>query len=47
MYLFNVSNWAHLVGLKLTDFSLLVEWRTRMSQRPAVRAAMKAEGLLK
>lgn len=47
MYLFNVSNWAHVVGLKLTDFPQLLEWRTRMSERPAVRAAMKAEGLLK
>ena len=47
MYLFNVSNWAHVVGLKLTDFPQLLEWRKRISERPAVRAAMKAEGLLK
>jgi glutathione S-transferase len=47
MYLFNVSNWAHVVGLKLTEFPQLLEWRARMFERPAVRAAMKTEGLLK
>ena len=47
LYLFNISNWAHLVGLKLTDFSNLLDFRTRVGKRPAVRAAMRAEGLLK
>jgi glutathione S-transferase len=47
LYLFNISNWAHLVGLKLTDFSNLLAFRTRVGERPAVRAAMRAEGLLK
>jgi glutathione S-transferase len=47
LYLFNISNWAHLVGLKLTDFPNLLALRARVSERPAVRAAMRAEGLLK
>ena len=47
LYLFNISNWAHLVGLKLTDFPNLLAFRTRVGERPAVRAAMRAEGLLK
>lgn len=47
IYLFNISNWAHLVGLKLTDFTHLLEWRARLSERTAVRAALRAEGLLK
>jgi glutathione S-transferase len=47
LYLFNISNWAHLVGLKLTDFPNLLALRTRVAERPAVRAAMRAEGLLK
>ncbi len=47
MYLFNVSNWARVVDLKLSDFEQLLEWRKHIAERPAVRAAMKAEGLLK
>jgi len=47
IYLFNISNWARLVGLKLNDFANLMALRARVSERPAVRAAMRAEGLLK
>jgi glutathione S-transferase len=47
IYLFNVTNWARLVGLKLNDFSNLMALRARVAERPSVRAAMRAEGLLK
>lgn len=46
-YLFTVTNWAPLVGLDLTPFTHLNALRTRIAARPAVIAAMKAEGLLK
>ena len=47
IYLFNITNWAHLVGLKLSDFAKLMALRAHVAERPGVRAAMRAEGLLK
>ena len=47
IYLFNITNWARLVGLKLDDFAKLMALRARVAERPGVRAAMRAEGLLK
>jgi len=47
IYLFNVTNWARLVALKLNDFANLMALRARVAERPSVRAAMRAEGLLK
>ena len=44
-YLFNVSNWAPLVKVELSEVSNLATFRTRMRERPAVQAAMRAEGL--
>ncbi|MES2771540.1 MAG: glutathione transferase GstA [Pseudomonadota bacterium] len=44
-YLFTVSNWSQHVGLDLSSFSHLLALRARISARPAVLAAMKAEGL--
>ena len=47
IYLFNITNWAHLVGLKLSDFAKLMAMRAYVAERPGVRTAMRAEGLLK
>ena len=46
-YLFTVTNWGQYVGLDLSPFANLVAYRARVAARPAVQAAMKAEGLLK
>ena len=46
-YLFTVTNWAPRVGVDISSFSNIATFRDRMSARPAVQAAMKAEGLLK
>lgn len=46
-YLFTVSNWAQHVGLELGDLAHLQAYRQRVGARPAVQAAMRAEGLLK
>lgn len=46
-YLFTVTNWAKPTGVDLAGFANLQAWRARVSERPAVQEAMKAEGLLK
>ena len=46
-YLFVVTNWAQYVGLDLNGYPNLVAFRARVAARPAVIAAMKAEGLIK
>jgi len=46
-YLFTVTNWAKPVGVDITDLQNVQAFMTRMAARPAVQAAMKAEGLLK
>lgn len=46
-YLFTVTNWAPRVGVDISSFSNIATFRDHMSARPAVQAAMKAEGLLK
>ena len=46
-YLFTVSNWATVVGVEIGHLTQLAAYRARVSQRPAVQAAMKAEGLIK
>lgn len=45
-YLFTVSNWAAVMKIDLGPFPRLVAWRARVAARPAVQAAMKAEGLI-
>jgi len=37
--------WAHALKLELADLTALEAWFQRTSQRPAVQAALKAEGL--
>ena len=46
-YLFTVTNWAHYVKLDLSEFTNLMAFQKRVAARPAVQAAMKAEGLIK
>jgi glutathione S-transferase len=46
-YLFTVTNWAPFLTVDLSDYTNLVAYRARVAARPAVQAAMKAEGLLK
>ena len=46
-YLFTISNWAAGLGLDLSGFRNVEAYRERMLARPAVQAAMRAEGLLK
>ncbi len=46
-YLFTVTNWAPRVDVDLSSHANLVAYRARVGERPAVQAAMKAEGLLK
>lgn len=44
-YLFTVTNWAGHVALDLSDLPHLQAYRQRVAGRPAVQAALKAEGL--
>ncbi len=45
-YLFTVTNWAPRVGVDITGLANLMAYRERVGARPAVQAAMKAEGLI-
>lgn len=44
-YLFVVTRWSNLVGLDLSDLGCIRSFMRDVSRRPAVQAAMKAEGL--
>jgi glutathione S-transferase len=46
-YLFTVTNWAKPTGVDISGFANLQAFRERVGARPAVQAAMKAEGLIK
>jgi glutathione S-transferase len=46
-YLFTVTNWARAIKLDLSKFAHLHAFQERVAARPAVRAAMQAEGLIK
>lgn len=46
-YLFVLTNWAQPVGLDISKLAHLGAFRARVAARPAVQAAMQAEGLLK
>lgn len=45
-YLFTVTNWANFVKLDLSAFPNLLAFQKRVADRPAVQAAMVAEGLI-
>ena len=46
-YLLTVINWVRPAGLDLTRWPKLLQCRSRLMERPAVRSALDAEGLLK
>ncbi len=46
-YLFTVTGWARMVNVDLSEFAALQAFQTRVAQRPATQAAMRAEGLIK
>jgi glutathione S-transferase len=46
-YLFTVLSWTKHTGIDLSGLKNLSAFQARMAARPAVQAAMKAEGLLK
>ncbi len=46
-YLFAIVSWSPLVGIDLAHWPHLAAWRDRVTARPAVRDAMRAEGLLR
>lgn len=45
IYAFVISNWAGMVGIDLSGFEALGAFRARVAARPAVQAALQAEGL--
>lgn len=46
-YLFTVTSWAKHVELDLSGFTALMAFQQRVAERPAVQAALEAEGLRK
>ncbi len=46
-YLFTVLGWPQHVGLDLAKWPVLTSYSEKIAQRPAVQAALKAEGLVK
>jgi glutathione S-transferase len=46
-YLFTLTRWAPGVGLDLSGFRRVTALQERVAARPAVKAALEAEGLLK
>jgi glutathione S-transferase len=46
-YLFTVLSWSGYVKLDLAPFPKVVAFNAQVSARPAVQAALRAEGLLK
>ncbi|WNN46315.1 MULTISPECIES: glutathione transferase GstA [Winslowiella] len=45
-YLFTVTRWARALKLNLDGLDALNDWMERVAERPAVAAALKAEGLV-
>ena len=46
-YLFTVTNWTKPTGVDISPYANVQAWHARVGARPAVREAMKTEGLLK
>lgn len=47
VYLFVVAGWTKLTGIDVQELTRLGSYLGRIAQRPAVEAAMRAEGLVK
>jgi glutathione S-transferase len=47
IYLFTVLNWPRYVGMDIGKWPALKEYHKRIGSRPAVQAALLAEGLIK
>jgi glutathione S-transferase len=45
-YFYTILNWCRHVGIDLAKWPVLAAYKGRVEQRPAVREALKAEGLL-
>lgn len=45
-YLFTITNWSQGVGIDMSGYPMVLALRARVAARPAVQAAMKAEGLI-
>lgn len=46
-YLCTTLNWTRAAGIDLSAWPALTEYRNRIRERPAVKAALEAEGLLR
>jgi glutathione S-transferase len=46
-YLFTVTSWANSLKADLSAFPKLLAYQQRVAARPAVQAALVAEGLVK
>ncbi len=46
-YLFTVLHWSHFLNVDMSKWPELKDYIARVAARPAVREAMKAEGLVK
>jgi len=46
-YLFVMVSWADFVKLDISEFANVLAFQKRVGARPAVQAALKAEGLAK
>lgn len=46
-YLYTITSWAKPTGVDLGGLDNLLAWRERVGARPAVQAALRAEGLTK
>jgi len=46
-YLFTVASWGKFVAVDIASLTTLTAFMARVAARPAVQAAMKAEGLIK
>lgn len=46
-YLFTILEWFRFVGLDIERWPVLKDYRNRVAERPAVKAALRAEGLMR
>ena len=46
-YLFTILNWAPMLKVDLAPWPALLQFQARVAARPAVHAALVAEGLVK